>query len=66
MTFVLTINFIKGDFMFNDYRILYQTEEGLVKKTVIQAQTKKEANEKAERKLEKSNIVYAQEENYYV
>ncbi|GAB3061434.1 hypothetical protein GCM10027286_26580 [Virgibacillus ainsalahensis] len=52
--------------MFNDYRILYQTEEGLVKKTVIQAQTKKEANEKAERKLEKSNIVYAQEENYYV
>ncbi|MFC2947053.1 hypothetical protein [Virgibacillus sediminis] len=48
------------------YCITYQTEEGLIRRTVVQAETKQEAHEIASKELEESTVLYAQEEDYYL
>ncbi|UJL45622.1 hypothetical protein KFZ58_14650 [Virgibacillus sp. NKC19-16] len=51
--------------MKNEYVITYQLEEGLVKKTVTQAKTNREAYEMA-KKIINGRVLHIQEENYYI
>ncbi|WP_158234636.1 hypothetical protein [Lentibacillus sediminis] len=48
------------------YRITYQTEDGLVKQTTVQAKTKKEADELAEEQVADGHVLYAKEANFYM
>ncbi|GAB3056389.1 hypothetical protein [Virgibacillus ainsalahensis] len=47
--------------MLSDYHITYQTEDGLVKQTIVQAKTKKEADEKTKDQLKAIKVIHTEE-----